>query len=757
MRPEIFCHRAIAAAAVIALSPTVTLAQAMGDAPAAATGSPQALERVTVTANGRGQTRQVQAISRDELQQLAPGASPLEAVSRLPSVNFQSADPFGAYEWSTRITVRGFNQNQLGFTLDDIPLGDMSYANFNGLHISRAISTENIARTLLSPGTGSLATASSSNLGGTLQFYSVDPAAKAGVEADQSFGSFNTRRTFIKAQTGMGRMGGAYISVADQRSNKWKGAGDQSQQQVNLKYVNEIGSDKLSAFVNTSRRREVDYQDLSLQLINQYGYTLDNTYPDFAAAVRISNTLCGNGGSTYVGACDNQYYAGSGLRDDELYGISYDARFANALNWKTTAYYHHNKGAGLWYTPYVPSPTGVPVSLRTTEYGINRDGIVSTATLPLGNHTLKAGLWYENNKFDQARRFYSIALNAVPSPTEFPSNPFATQWQFQFKTRTLQLSIEDSVAVTDKLTVSGGFKSLSATTDAIRQIGNPANYPSGSITARKNFLPQLGMTYALSDADELFAAYAENMRTYQGTATGLSPFSTTQAGFAAIANTIKPETSQTLEGGWRRNTNTTEAVVSAYFVQFKDRLLAIQQGPGIVGNPSVLANVGKAQMSGVELALSTKLSTHWAWYNGIGLSKSQYKSDYVSNGVLYRVNGKSLVDSPDTMFKSVLSYSQGAVDASLGLDYMSKRYYTYLNDASVDARTLVNGSVRYTLGRVGPLSDASIQLSGTNLTNARYVATVGSNGFTTSDPTGTFQTLLAGAPRTVFLSIAAKF
>ncbi|MBU6436034.1 MAG: TonB-dependent receptor plug domain-containing protein, partial [Betaproteobacteria bacterium] len=234
----------------------------MGDAPAAATGSPQALERVTVTANGRGQTRQVQAISRDELQQLAPGASPLEAVSRLPSVNFQSADPFGAYEWSTRITVRGFNQNQLGFTLDDIPLGDMSYANFNGLHISRAISTENIARTLLSPGTGSLATASSSNLGGTLQFYSVDPAAKAGVEADQSFGSFNTRRTFIKAQTGMGRMGGAYISVADQRSNKWKGAGDQSQQQVNLKYVNEIGSDKLSAFVNTSRRREVDYQDL---------------------------------------------------------------------------------------------------------------------------------------------------------------------------------------------------------------------------------------------------------------------------------------------------------------------------------------------------------------------------------------------------------------------------------------------------------------------------------------------------------------
>ena len=32
----------------------------------------------------------------------------------------------------------------------------------------------------------------------------------------------------------------------------------------------------------------------------------DNTYPDFAAALKISNTLCGsNGGSTYVSQCDD--------------------------------------------------------------------------------------------------------------------------------------------------------------------------------------------------------------------------------------------------------------------------------------------------------------------------------------------------------------------------------------------------------------------------------------------------------------------
>ncbi|MFX7926576.1 hypothetical protein ABTK22_19735, partial [Acinetobacter baumannii] len=75
----------------------------------------------------------------------AIGLSPLATVSRLPGVNFQSADPLGNYEWSTRFTVRAFSQNQLGFTLDGVPLGDMSYGNLNGLHISRAISSENVA------------------------------------------------------------------------------------------------------------------------------------------------------------------------------------------------------------------------------------------------------------------------------------------------------------------------------------------------------------------------------------------------------------------------------------------------------------------------------------------------------------------------------------------------------------------------------------------------------------------------------------
>jgi iron complex outermembrane receptor protein len=118
-------------------------------------------------------------------------------------VNFQSADPFGAYEWSTRFSIRGFNQNQLGFTLDGIPLGDMTYGNNNGLHISRAISSENIGSVSVSQGAGALGTASSSNLGGTVQFFTLAPNDTRGLTFAQTFGSDSTSRTFARVDTGL--------------------------------------------------------------------------------------------------------------------------------------------------------------------------------------------------------------------------------------------------------------------------------------------------------------------------------------------------------------------------------------------------------------------------------------------------------------------------------------------------------------------------------------------------------------------------
>jgi iron complex outermembrane receptor protein len=68
--------------------------------------------------SGLGKVRGANSVNRAELQSTIAGTSPLKAVERLPGVNFQAADPFGAYEWSTRVTIRGFQTGQIGQTFD---------------------------------------------------------------------------------------------------------------------------------------------------------------------------------------------------------------------------------------------------------------------------------------------------------------------------------------------------------------------------------------------------------------------------------------------------------------------------------------------------------------------------------------------------------------------------------------------------------------------------------------------------------------
>ena len=726
-----------------------TAAQAQDAAPA----TPTALDAVTITL-GQGQLRSVQGLVKPEFDTAISGASPLATVARLPGVNFQAADPLGNYEWSARIAVRAFAQSQIGFTLDDVPLGDMSYTNFNGLHISRAISSENVASALLSQGTGALDIASSSNLGGALQFYSANPKAKAGITLQESFGSNRHRRDYVRVDSGATPAGQMYLSYTGQEADKWKGVGQQRQTQWNLKYTGELGDHRLSAFLNTSKRREVDYQDMSLEMRNRLGYNWDNFYPDFGAAINASKTLCGNGPAVYVPQCDDAYFAGSGLRDDELGGVTLRSALTPQLNSKVTLYGHTHRGAGLWYTPYTPSPDGTPLSIRTTEYRINRSGVLASVDVQHAAHAIKLSAWREGNDFVQSRRFYATAPNVLSDPTQYPTDPFFTQWQYRFRLETSQFSVADTYSVSESLSMGGGFKSLRVSNDATLEAGTAR--PSGTIVAQNNFLPQLGVNWKLSKTDEVFATAARNMRAFQGTATGTTPFATTEAGFAAISNTLRPETADTLEAGWRTQNPQYQASVAVYHILFRDRLLGVQGGAGIQGNPTVLANVGSVRATGIEAALSMRLQPGWQWTTSVTQSTATYQDDVVSNGVALPTAGKHVVDAPDTIVKSSLNYESRQYFASIEADYMSQRYYSYLNDASVPGRILLNVSAGAKLKSLGALSDLSVKLGISNLTDQRYWATIDSNGFTNSDPGGTAQTLLPAAPRQVFVTLSAR-
>ena len=109
------------------------------------------------------------------------------------------------------------------------------------------------------------------------------------------------------------------------------------------------------------------------------------------------------------------------------------------------------------------------------------------------------------------------------------------------------------------------------------------------------------------------------------------------------------------------------------------------------------------------------------------------------------------------MLKSQLGYDDGALFGNVSVDYMSKRYYSYTNDASVPDRTLVNLSAGYKMKHVMMLREISLQASVNNLFDKHYISTIGSNGFTNSDAAGTYATLLPGAPRQFYVTLTGKF
>jgi iron complex outermembrane receptor protein len=705
---------------------------------------------------GRGETRQVQTVTVRELEQLPAGTSPLKAVERLPGVNFQAADPYGAYEWSTRITVRGFNQNRMGFTLDGVPLGDMTYGNHNGLHVSRAIPSELVDRVTLSQGTGALATASASNLGGAIEFFSAAPSTQRRVAAAQSFGTDEARRTFARFDTGeLGAGTRLLFAAADSSTEKWKGAGDQKQRMYNLKLVHPIREGEFTAFYNYSDRAEIDYQDLSKDIRARRGRDWDNYYPDYAAAVAAADA-CGTSGT-----CDDAYWNASGLRQDDLGYVAIDLPFAGTLRWTATGYFHRDDGQGLWGTPYVPSPGGAPLSIRTTEYDLAREGVVTALTWTTGDHEINGGLWYETNDFIQARRFYAEPSRTAPTRSfeDFQTNPFRTDWEYDFDTSTVVLHVQDAWTVSDTVRLTFGFRSVRSENEATT-ISGPAK--TGTIEAEEPFLPQLGLNWSLDDDLELFTSVARNVRTFASSGTS-GPFSTTAAGFAAIRDVVEPEIATNLEVGLRfRPAAALDGLVAVYRVDFENRLLGIPQGPGIVGNPAVLANVGSVETSGIETALNWRPMTNMSWFTSLAWNDSEYDDNYstTNNAGVSRVvpvDGKQVTDTPELLLRSQVAYDNGSFFVRADVNHTDERFYTYLNDGGVDAYTLLNVGVGYRFRNVGAIREIVFQANATNLTDEEFFSTIDSNGFVESDPAGTAQTLLLGAPRQLFFSVRARF
>ena len=736
-----------------------------------------------------------------ETQKLLPGISPLKAIETLPGVVYETADPWGNNEQNESLVIHGFTTQQLGYTMDGVPLGDQQYGNYNGLSISRALSSENVARTELGSGAGALGVASTSNLGGAIETYSSDPSKTLGFDLRETGGSYVTTRTFARFDTGdFGSGNSGYLSYLHQDARAWDFDGHQRGDQVNLKYVHDDSAGKLTFFADYSYKVEpnedaTSFGNQQVATSTYFPYTRPFIYPNYAAGLAYLNA---SGAPPAVYGNNFSNYFSAAQRQDGLAYLNYDWHPSDAITWSNQVYWHTDSARGIVAGPvnqaglpglfaiYFPGQNlvqtfgGTGYEVRTTEYEIHRAGERSTLDWHLGDHSIEAGVWYEHNSSAQGRRWYPFSgANNDLTPYDIPEHPAFTQYDFLFSTRDLQPHVQDQWQVLPNLLLQIGWKAslqTASNTLPVQQqnlptTNPPVYYPVGSITSDNWLLPQAGAVWDVTDSEHIFFNVQKNLRQFipYGAGSnfyGSSPWSLgSQAAFDSFKATAHPETSVTYDAGLRSRfeldwagLTSIDGQINYYHVNFSNRLLNVATYSFINPNPAVLVNVGGVTTNGADVAETLHFGEHLQFYNGISYNKSTYNSDYstVAGGVtsVIPIADKLVPLTPKWLYKAILSTHFGPFEAQVNGDYVGRRPVTYLNDLSVGGTFLTGLEASYVIDQpfgAGVVKDIKVSANVTNLGGVRGVSTA-----VVTSNSGGYQAYPI-APRMGFITVAAQF
>ncbi len=733
--------------------------------------------------------RSAVSLSGREIQKILPGTNPLKALQTLPGVVYETADPWGNNEQNITLYIHGFNAQQLGYTLDGVPLGDQNYGNFNGLSPQRAVISEDVGRVTLSSGAGDLATASTSNLGGTIDTFTSDPAQRFGGRVAQTFGSYDTYRTFARVDTGLfGNGNSAYVAFDRQDARAWDFDGQQGGYQVNGKFVHEDVRDKLTLYFDFSTKTEPN-EDATVHVAGETSapYARPLLYPNFQEALSY---LSATGATPAAAGANYRDYYSDAQREDALAYAKLDHHFNDDLVWSNQIYYHHDNGVGVVAGPI--SAAGLPAlfdiyfpgqnlkqlfgnsgyATRTTEYLINRGGYLSALDWTLGSHRLEAGIWIEQDSSSAIRRWYPLDVNDPTTPYQRPTGSEFTQYYSQIGDTVVQTHLQDEWRILPSLALQTGFKSsLQYANGAVPvqpklgSLAGSTGMPVGDIDTEEAFLPQFGAVWDVTGHEQLFANIQKNVRQYQTYGGGgNSPFSVgSQGAFDLLKRTGEPETSWTYEGGLREHRDLSfgpitgiQGQVSYYHVDFSNRLLTISPTPvitSIVGGAAILENVGSVTTDGADLAATLSFGPYISVYDAVSYNHSVYDDDYESGTSLVRTAGKIVPGDPSWLNKTVLAVNYGAFDTQLFGDYVGKRYVTYTDDLSVKSYFQLNleAGYRIKLPASAYLRDLYLQGNITNLNNQRGVSTV-----VVGAASGTYNTYPI-PPRMYFLTLSTRF
>ncbi len=730
------------------------------------------------------------SITREALLSAPAGITGLKMLESLPGFNVQANDALGMYEFGNSVSVRAFNFQQIGFLLDNIPMGRSD--QFGGSPIYRYVDNENLLRVTASAGAGDVALPSYASLGPIVNYFTQAPSKDMGGAISQTFGSDALRRTFLRLETGqVGPLSG-YVSGSWIKGDLWRGPGtiDRKHYEGKLKY--DLGNGGDISF-QTVHNDYFDYDSPSITQAQYAGTAGDvfgrkgryfaylgavPTSVPFGTPLTIPTASLPEAvaGVPYSNANYAQYYKFAvNKRRDHLYGLTLNTPIVDGVDLTTTAYYEDKGGYGVSPEAYATSLGSynaerliVPglVAPKGIQYGLSgidgiRKGITAKVAWRVGFNKIEAGLWLENDDYHRTQNRYNVA-GGNPDGAPLFNERVHAQRDYKSLRETQQFFLKDTLTLLEaKLKLELGFKA----TDIDYKIAGYRN-PNDYINSRRpilkdrwkdNFLPQIGAVYSVTGRDQVFASYSENMALPRGADDIFSAASPAVAG-------PDPETSTNWELGYRANHKTFNASIVAYQTEFKNRLQAFAAlVPGGGGTTETFyQNVGAVKAKGVEFSGQWKpeVLAGKAYFNAnISYNSAKFQDDVLNYrasataaAATLPIAGKKVPDFPDWVFQGGVTIEPfNGLLMNISARHLESRFTNFVNSEKVGGYTIVNAYIDIGDGfAAGPFSQIKARVNIDNLFDNDYLGTIN----TTVNTPASFR---PAPPRTVQFTISADF
>lgn len=736
----------------------------------------------SITIVGKKTTYANNVIDESMINQQSNITSVLAVIDNLPGVLINEGDTFGADDWSTSISIRGFqvdlSQQQIGITIDGIANGNSNYGG--GAKANRYIDTENLALVEVSQGTADIASRSNEALGGTLNFTTIDPTDERQVTASLSLAEFDAQKFFVRLNTGeIFDNTYAWLSVSTQKSSDWM---DQFAQNTRdhfaAKVISMVGNAKITGYVSYDDTHEDNYQRI-------YGLA------QFAQEPQWDQLTNDWSGIPYI---DQAYRRGwSTLRENLFAYLEADWQIGE-VDFKTNVYFHDNEGRGDWVPPYLVEVTNDGANnanselLPQTVFGgpflgqiffVNQtgatlspnEGCVSSLTFPYGGggaqydpacyqsgaipvgsyrHThyqkqriglngdfawntqvgefdnvLRGGFWYEKVDRGEYRDWHKI----IDSRTSFryDNTPYWVQYDREFPTDTLMYYLQNEIDLGAAL-VKFGVKQFKVDV-AKDDLFNNAN--DLDLSSDSDSLLNLGIVVPINENLEIFSGFAQNFAAIKDAVLERDD---------ADLSFVQPEEADNFDLGLRYSGDGINAGITYYQIQFDNRITFISNET-VTGIDFLEAaaggyiNDGGVESSGFEASVDYTLNTNWRVYASLTLNDSEYTDA--------AIQGNKVIGVAENMAVISVDWDQDDYFAGLSTKYVGERSLNQANSTEVDSYT-ISDFYMGTATQIGQ-TDVQVRFAINNLFDESYLGTIAPNA------------AWIGAPRTASFSVSTTF